>query len=162
MKRLWLFVNRFIKSPYLSLVLRIYIGVVFIYAGMSKITYPAEFAEALAVYQILPYWSVNFVAGVLPWTELICGMFLILGLRSRVAATIIGSLLMLFTISILLNLIRGAPISCGCFSSVGRQISWFDIFRDTGWLIFTIQIFYFDEIYLLRRGRLIFKKEDIR
>ena len=158
MRRFWSLVQLCIKSPYLSLAFRFYIGIVFIYAGVSKIHYPGEFAESLAAYRILPYWTVNLVAVVLPWVELISGLFLILGLKTRVAASIMGSLLIVFTMGILINLIRGAPISCGCFDSVGSQISGPEIFRDVGWLALTAQIFFFDRIYLLKRETFVFKK----
>jgi len=152
MKSIWSFVKRIAKSRYLSLVLRSYIGIIFIYASMSKIHYPAEFGEALAAYRILPYWSINAAAVVLPWMELICGLFLIIGLRTRAAASFIGLLLVVFSIAILINLYREAPISCGCFDNVGDQIGWWDVFRDIGWLMLIVQIFLFDKIYLFSRG----------
>lgn len=158
-KSFWLFIKRIIKSPYLALLLRLYIGIVFIYSSMSKIPYPAEFAESLAAHRILPYWSINFVSVVLPWGELMCGLFLIIGLRTRAAALVIGSLLIIFTISISINLVRKSPISCGCFGNIGEQISLWHIFRDMGWLILTTQIFFFDRIYLLRREMFVLKKK---
>jgi putative oxidoreductase len=162
MRKVWLLAKRFIASPYLSLVLRLYIGYVFIHASASKIHYPAEFAESLAAYQILPYWSVNFMALVMPWLELTCGLFLILGLRTKVVTSIIASLLVVFTIAILLNVIKGAPISCGCFENVDHPIGWQDIARDIGWLVLTLQIFFFDKINLLRREGLVFLKKQER
>jgi putative oxidoreductase len=78
MKRLWPFIKRIVTSKYLSLVIRTYIGIIFIYASMSKIPFPVEFAGALASYNIVPYWSINFLAIALPWTEVICGLFLVL------------------------------------------------------------------------------------
>lgn len=152
MKSLWSFIKAVIQSKYLALVFRFYIGILFIYASMSKIPFPAEFALALASYQMLPYWAVNFFSIALPWTEVICGLFLILGLRSRAVSSIIGLLLIVFIIGITTNLIRGAPIGCGCFGNAGDQITWWDVPRDIIWLLLTVQVFFYDRIYLLRRG----------
>jgi uncharacterized membrane protein YphA (DoxX/SURF4 family) len=160
MKTLWSYFVRFIRNPYLSVILRFYIGGIFIYAGMSKVHYPGEFAENLAAYQMLPYWVVNIAAVVLPWIEIICGLLLIVGLKSRVAASVNGMLLLIFIAGILINLLKGTPINCGCFDSVGAQISWKDVFRDLGWFALTVQIFIFDrisflnkDIFLPRKGR---------
>lgn len=162
MKNMWLRVKRFMTSPYLSLALRLYIGYVFIHASASKIHYPAEFAESLAAYQILPHWAVNFFALFMPWLELTCGLFLILGLKSKVVTSIIGALLAVFTFAILINIIKGSPISCGCFENVDHPIGWQDIARDVGWLVLTIQIFFFDKINLLSRQGLVFLKKQER
>lgn len=158
MKTLWFYLKKIVKSPYLSLVLRSYVGVVFIYASMSKIQHPAEFSEIVAAYRILPYWSVNIAAVIMPWLELICGLFLIIGLRTKASASIVGGLLILFTTSIAINIARGSPISCGCFDSIGSEIGWREIARDIIWLLFTVQVFFFDRIYFLRKEGFVFKK----
>ena len=158
MKIVFSYINKLVKSPYLSLVLRLYIGGIFVYAGISKVHYPGEFAENLAAYQMLPYWAVNFVAVILPWIEIICGLSLIVGVKSRVSASMIGVLLIVFTLGIFINLLRGTPISCGCFDSIGAQISWKDVFRDLGWFILTLQIFFYDRISLIHGGQLLLRK----
>ena len=147
MNSIWLLLKRIISSEYLSVALRMYIGILFLYASMEKIPYPAEFAEALASYQIVPYWVLNFVAVYLPWVELTCGLFLIIGLSTRAASSVIAFLLVCFIIGQTVNLIRGIPISCGCFENAGDPINWWDILLDLGWLLLNVQIFFFDKIF---------------
>ena len=118
---------------------------------MYKINYTAEFAKVISSYQLIPYWAVNSVAIVLPWVEMISGILLIAGIRIRSAALMIVFLLILFTGAIVLNLIRGADIGCGCFDSLKEKISWLTVIRDLIWLGMTIHVFFYDRAFQLER-----------
>ena len=141
-------------SKHAAFVLRICVGGFFIYASMSKIPYPAQFAEAAANYRLVPYWFLNFGAVILPWVEFVCGLFLIIGFLSRASAILIGFMLILFNIMVLINIYWGAPITCGCYDTVGEPIGWKKITENVLMLIFTIQIYYFDRLFMFRRGGL--------
>jgi uncharacterized membrane protein YphA (DoxX/SURF4 family) len=144
--------RRVLTSGYLALALRLCVGGFFLYASMSKIPYPAQFAEATADYRLVPYWLLNPVAVFLPWVEFICGLFLVIGFTSRASAVLIGLLLVMFNIMVLINMYWGAPISCGCYDTVGEPIGWKKIFENIVLLIFTIHVYYFDRLFLFRRG----------
>jgi putative oxidoreductase len=149
--KVFLFIKKILTHPYLALILRLYIGGLFIYAGMYKINYTAEFAETIASYGLVPYWAVNILAVVLPWVELISGILLAIGVRARSAALIIGMMLILFTASMTINFLKDVPISCGCLHSLGQKISWWTLLRDFIWLVMSIHIFFYDRAFHLER-----------
>ena len=80
---IWTYLRRIVMSKYTAFVLRIYVGCFFIYASMSKIPYPAQFAEATANYRLVPYWFLNLGAVILPWVEFVRGLFLVIGFLFR-------------------------------------------------------------------------------
>lgn len=143
-----------VTSKYLAFTLRLIVGGFFLYASMSKIPYPAQFAEATASYRLVPYWLLNPGAIVLPWIEFVCGLFLIIGFVSRASAVLIGLMLIMFNTMVLINMYWGAPITCGCYDTVGEPIGWKKILENALMLISLIQVYFFNRLFLFRRGGL--------
>jgi uncharacterized membrane protein YphA (DoxX/SURF4 family) len=147
------FVKRALTSEYLSFAFRVYLGCFFIYASLSKIPHPAQFADSVANYRLIPFMFVNLGSVVLPWIELVAGLFLIVGFRSRSSVIVIGLLLVMFDVMVLINMYWGAPITCGCYDTVGEPIGWKKVLENALGLVFAIQIYYFDRPKLLSRLR---------
>ena len=144
-------IRKIFTNRYLVLLLRLYIGGIFVYASMHKISYPGEFAENIAGYQIVPFWAVNLMAVVMPWVELLCGLLLIVGIRVKSNIALIAGMLVLFIVAISIGLMRGAPIGCGCFHSVEDAMSWTTLLRDLIWLAMAVHVYLFDSAFQLER-----------
>jgi putative oxidoreductase len=110
-----------ISNRYLVLAIRLVLGIVFIYAAVHKIAHPADFAQDIYNYRMLPPGFINFMALTLPWLEIICGVLIVAGVFTRGSALLIGFMLLVFVIAISFALLRGLDISCGCFSSGGEN-----------------------------------------
>ncbi len=151
------FMKRVLSSEYLSWVLRVYVGFFFIYASLSKIPYPAQFAEAVANYRLVPFMFLNTGSLILPWIELVAGLFLVVRFRSRAAVIVIGLLLIMFDVMVLINMYRGAPITCGCYNTAGEPIGWKKVAEITLMLIFCFQIYFFGRPELLSKFRPIIR-----
>ena len=99
------------------IILRIAVGAIFLWASFDKIADPNAFAKIIKNYQILPLGLVNIVAIFLPWLEAICGCLLIFGRLVKGSAFIINILMIIFSLALIINLLRGIDVNCGCFST---------------------------------------------
>lgn len=141
-----------LRHPALALAFRLYLGGLFIGAAMYKINYAAEFATTIASYRMAPWWSVNILALFMPWLELVSGVLLVAGFRVKAAVSVIAGLIVLFTIGIVVNLLRGAAISCGCFHTIDDPISWWTVARDLTWLGMALHVYFFDRYLQIDRA----------
>ncbi|MCU0693146.1 MAG: DoxX family membrane protein [Polyangiaceae bacterium] len=133
---------------WIALVVRLYLGSVFLTACIHKILHPDVFALDVATYQLLPLWAVNFYALVVPWVELIAGAMLVLGVRVRGASLLVLLMMISFMIALGWALHIGLDMSCGCFASQAAAdedaISWRTMLRDSVWLVQSIYVLLVD------------------
>ena len=113
---------------------RFLLGAIFIYAAISKIGSPQDFADKIAAYQILPASAINLLALGLPPFELICGLLVLSGFYMRIGALGILGMLSLFAAALGIALFRGLSIDCGCFGGH----SWLD---GNPWIALTRDLF---------------------
>ncbi len=134
--------RKLIDNDYLTLIFRLVLGGVFIYASIYKILDPPQFAKAIWFYHILPGEVINISALILPWLELLCGMAIIAGAYYRGAIFWVNLLLLVFMVAIASAVNRGISIDCGCFkaTSAGRESSIYTIYRDVAYLGMGVQL----------------------
>ena len=142
--------KRILTNPWLTIRIQFALGIIFVVAALPKIVDPPSFAHMIYNYHLVPGALINFMALVMPWIELLCGLALILGIWQGTARSIIGALLITFVLAIAINLARGNAIDCGCFdvsaANKTRQERLADmrwvILRDVGMLLMVAQLWW--------------------
>lgn len=138
------YLTQILSNSWIELAARWVLGVTFIYASYGKILAPATFANIIYGYDLFPAVLINPAAIILPFVELIAGLALVIGVYPRSAALIINALLLVFIVSLSINLIRGHEFDCGCFAvDAGSQSSFSGplLIRDLFYLAMGIHIF---------------------
>jgi len=130
---------------YFFVILRIFIGSIFIISGLEKLIGPYQnFLYVIDNYEILPPFLEEFTARVFPWLEFFLGIFLILGLWTKLSLWGVISLFLIFLTVVGQALVRKLPITeCGCF---GGLIS-----------VPLYVVFLFDTVSLMLSGLLLLK-----
>ena len=127
--------------PWLILVMRILLGLIFLNASYDNILDPGKFARSIANYHIVPFGLENSIAIILPWLELFIGVGLIAGIMVDGAAGITGSLLVIFILLILQAILRGFNIECGCGLKEGEMVGWTKILENIVFLFASCMVY---------------------
>lgn len=107
------------RWPWISLVLRLILAGVFLYAGAPKLGHLDASRRSVRAYEIFSYDVANIIGTVLPLAEVALGLVLLVGLFTRFAAITSLVLLVVFIAGIASAWARGISIDCGCFSEGG-------------------------------------------
>ena len=138
-----------INNSWIELAARWILGLTFIYASIDKILAPANFAKIVYGYDLFPHVSINLIAIIIPFLQMIAGLALIGGIYSRSASIIINVMLLAFMAALTINIIRGHEFDCGCFSagqSGYSSSSKVTIVRDIIYFVLGLQVILFQGI----------------
>jgi putative oxidoreductase len=91
------------------------LGVLLVVAGALKIGHPVDLASAIAGFRLLPPELVAPLAVILPYFEVLLGLYLLAGLFTRVAAWVAAAQFVIYAAAIASAVLRGIPANCGCF-----------------------------------------------
>ncbi|MEN6374735.1 MAG: MauE/DoxX family redox-associated membrane protein [Smithella sp.] len=131
-------------TPLITMICRLALAIIFLYAGVEKIIAPKEFAVAIYNYQLMPDGAINLLAVVLPWLEVFLAVALIAGIYVHGASLASALLFLVFATALTINLVRGLDISCGCFGAASGSISWLYLVRELGLFVMSVFVLFFD------------------
>src|SRR5471032_3706513 len=113
------------------LIARLIVGGVFVVAGGLKIGHADQFAAQIAAFGIVPQPVVAPMALLLPFLEVLLGLYLIVWLYTRLVAGIAVVQLLIFAGAIASAVLQGHSLSCGCFGPGDTSVtSWPEVGRD--------------------------------
>lgn len=132
----------------LSLLCRLGLAAVWLFAGYLKAIDPQQSVVAVRAYQVLPESLVTPVATVLPFLEIGLGLLLLLGIGVRVMAVASILVLAVFIAGVASSWARGLSIDCGCFggggavADAGAGTYLREIFRDLGFAVLAVWLLF--------------------
>ena len=112
-------------------------GGVFVYAAVLKLRDPGRFLIDIRSFDMLPDPYAAWLALLLPWIELLCGLAVITGLMRKGGLLILNLALVGFFVAISIAKARGLDIQCGCFGGSESSSNYTELFIRDGILIAT-------------------------
>jgi len=104
---------------------------IYLYAGGTKIFNLVLFKATILAYFSLPGTLAFLIALVFPWVEILAGLSLLTGWKSRYAGTFLFLLSLFFFGQMILNYSNILPYGCGCFGFGGAEkIGIYHVLRD--------------------------------
>ena len=141
-----------VASPYryVGVVFRLALAAVFLIAGGSKIPHPWVFVHTVEGYKMLPDSLARPFGLALPWIEVLIGIYLLVGLFTRIVAAASAAVLVLFLVALGVQIVHGNTSNCGCVVGIdnpvitwfigGNNIGPFDLVRDGVLLLMSVVV----------------------
>lgn len=100
---------------YISIILKIFFGSLFLYSSLVKLMDIQVFAQSLGAYEILPRDMIPFFSYYIPFLELFLLIALLIPKREKELVVLMMFVIFVFQLSLLSLILRGIEIDCGCF-----------------------------------------------
>lgn len=105
------------------LVLRLLVGGLLLAAGILKVGHAPDLAAAMTGFRLLPAAVVGPLALALPFFEVLLGLYLIVGLFTRIAGTIACVQFLVYSAAVASAVVRHIPADCGCFGPADAAVA---------------------------------------
>lgn len=117
----YLAVSQISVKHLLIVIVRLIVGGTFFISGVLKVINPDAFRNTLSTHGLFSTGTIHLISLVLPPIEIVVGLLLALGFRTKVTGRIILVLLILFTIEASFAFALGSIVDCGCFPTEGAS-----------------------------------------
>lgn len=130
--------RKLIDNPILILVIRTFIGILFVFYGVAKIADPSHFANEIGNYGMTPDFITHLMALILPWAEMFVGVLLLFGIYQNENGLLATLMLIMFTFGVVYAFASGLDINCGCSGGNAQQkVGWLKIFENLSLILLT-------------------------
>jgi uncharacterized membrane protein YphA (DoxX/SURF4 family) len=100
--------------------IRLFLAVIFLYAGLVKASASAQFAIALAPFTLIPETWIRPLSTLLPFAEIAGGALILAPRTQRVGACLVLGLCLVFITALSWALANGIIVDCSCFGEEER------------------------------------------
>jgi uncharacterized membrane protein YphA (DoxX/SURF4 family) len=105
--------------PWHGTVARLVVGALFLWSALVKLSDPRAFLRGVVAYDATPDWLARAIAYGLPVLELCVALLLIVGILTRIAASVAVVLQLVFLIGVIELAARGIHVDTGAFGTGG-------------------------------------------
>ncbi|MFH1687132.1 MAG: MauE/DoxX family redox-associated membrane protein [bacterium] len=136
--------RRIIDNDLLTLAMRLFVGITFVYSSIYKVIDPNEFARSIWFYHMVPGDMINMMALLMAWAELFCGIFILIGFWYRGAVLLVNTMVVMFIVALVSAGIRGIDIDCGCFKpgQASQESILTTLWFDLGLIVATVWLWF--------------------
>jgi putative oxidoreductase len=138
------FLNSILYGNIILSIIRLFLGLLFIYSGIFKVIDLENFSRIMFRYDIAPEILVPYGTIFFSFLELILGVLLLTGYKIKAASLVSMVLMLFFIIIISINIYRENSFDCGCFElnrfGIKEEIGYSVIIRDAIFLLLSFLV----------------------